>query len=161
MASPRLEQLMVRLQHVRDNLNTILDRVPNGLWEQRIYADGAQWTLRELLIHLMISDHGQNNVLMGIAEGKNIIPDDYDLNRYNSGSVNKRKEVSVEYARQALTESRQRLIDWLSGLDDTVLDKEGRHASMQILSIAQILEVMAQHEEGHTRDIEAMIAQNA
>lgn len=161
MVSVRLEQLMARLQEARNNLNLVLDRVPAGLWEQQIYSDGAQWTLRELLIHLMISDHGQNNVLMGIAEGKNIIPDDYDLNRYNSGSVSKRKEVSLEFARNALTESRQRLIDWLSEIDDSVLDKEGRHASMQILSIAQILDVMAQHEEGHTRDIEAMLAQKA
>lgn len=161
MVSVRLEQLMARLQEARNNLNLVLDRVPAGVWEQQIYSDGAQWTLRELLIHLMISDHGQNNVLMGIAEGKNIIPDDYDLNRYNSGSVSKRKEVSLEFARNALTESRQRLIDWLSEIDDSVLDKEGRHASMQILSIAQILDVMAQHEEGHTRDIEAMLAQKA
>lgn len=161
MASERIQKHLDRLQQAREHLNSVLDRVPEGLWEQQIYSDGAQWTLRQLLIHLALADHGQNNVLMGIAEGKNLIPEDYDLNRYNSGSVNKKKDMTIEEARTGLAQSRARLVEWLNQTDEAVLDNQGRHASLHILSIAQILDVMANHEEGHTTDIEAMIAQNA
>lgn len=161
MASQRIQTHLDRLQAARDHLNAVLDRVPEGLWEQQIYSDGAQWTLRQLLIHLALADHGQNNVVMGIAEDKNLIPEDYDVNRYNSSSVSKRQAMTVEEARAGLAQSRQRLIDWLAQSDEAVLDKEGRHATLKILSIAQILDVMAAHEGAHTADIEAMVAQNA
>jgi hypothetical protein len=39
-----------------------------------------------------------------------------------------------------------------------VLDKTGRHATMQILSLSQILEVMAKHEEAHAKDMMALLA---
>ena len=161
MASERSEKAITRLQQARERLDAVLNRVPADLWERQIYSDGAQWTVRQLLIHLMLADHGQNNVLMGIAEGKNLIPEDYDLNRYNSGSVSKRQAVTVEEARAGLMQSRARLVEWLNQIDDAVLDQKGRHASLQILSIGQILEVMALHEEGHAADIEALVAQNA
>ena len=99
--------------------------------------------------------------IKGVAEGKNLIPEDYDINRYNSSSVGKREAVTVQDARASLAQSHANLLEWVSQLDDSVLDKEGRHAILQTMTVEKMLEVMAQHESGHTRDIEAMIAQNA
>jgi uncharacterized damage-inducible protein DinB len=161
MTSERIESHIARLQDSRKRLNAVLDRVPEGLWEQVIYHDGAQWTLRQLLIHLMVVDAGQNNVTMAVAEGKNLIPEDYDINRFNSSSVGKRKDVTVAEARTALAQSRDSLIAWLNQIDDSVLEKEGRHAILQTMTIDQMLGVIASHEEGHTKDIETMIAQQA
>jgi uncharacterized damage-inducible protein DinB len=161
MASARIEKLIDSLKQSRSQLNAALDRVPEGLWEQQIYDDGAKWTLRQLLIHLMVVDQGQANVIRGVAEGKNLIPEDYDINRYNSSSVGKRQAVTIEEARASLAQSHASLLEWLNQIDDSVLDKEGRHAILQTMTVERMLEVMAQHESGHTRDIEAMIAQNA
>ena len=161
MASERIETIIGRLNQTRERLNAALDRVPQALWEQVIYHDGAQWTLRQLLIHLSVVDQGQANVIKGVAEGKNLIPEDYDINRYNSSSVGKRQAVTVEEARASLAQSRADLIAWLNQIDDSVLDKEGRHAILQIMSVDKMLDVLAGHEEGHTRDIEEMVAQNA
>jgi len=161
MASERIETIIDRLQTSRERLNAVLDRVPESLWEQEIYNDRDKWTLRQLLIHLMVVDQGQANVTRGVAEGKNLIPEDYDLNRYNSTSVGKRQAVTVEEARASLAQSRASLITWLNQIDDSVLDKEGRHAILQTMSVDQMLNVIAGHEEGHTMDIEAMVAQNA
>ena len=161
MASARIEKLIDSLQQSRNYLNSVLDRVPEGLWEQVIYHDGANWTVRQLLIHLMVVDLGQANVVKGVAEGKNLIPEDYDLNRYNSSSVGKRQEMTVEQARESLAQSHASFIEWLNSIDDSVLDKEGRHAILQTMSVERMVNVMAQHESGHAQDIEAMIAQSA
>ena len=161
MASERIDSAIVMLNAAREQLNAALDGVSEGLWEQQIYSEGAQWTLRQLLIHLMLADHGQTNVLMGIAEGKNLIPEDYDINRYNAASVSKRQAVTVEEARDGLAQSRARLIDWLHQIDASVLDKEGRHPTLLIMSIDQILGLMARHEAAHTADIEALMARHA
>jgi len=160
MTSERIEKYTDRLQKSRQRLNAALDGVPAELWEQQIYSDGAQWTLRQLLIHLMLADHGQNTIILGIAEDKNLIPEDYDINRYNSSSVGKRQSVTVDEAREGLAQSRAHLIEWLHQADESVLDKEGRHASLQIMSIMQIFNLMSRHEESHAADIEALIAQS-
>lgn len=157
MPSERIQKYIDRLNKSRARLEDLLDRVPADKWEQRIYSDGAQWTLRQLLIHLMIADRGQNTVVKGIAAGKEVIPPDYDLERFNKRSVEKQAEVSVADARAALKISRAELLDWLNTIDDSVLDIQGRHASMQILTIAQILNVMAGHEDVHGNDIERFL----
>lgn len=157
MAAERFHKYLDRLAASRARLNAVLDAVPADAWERQIYSDGAQWTLRQLLIHLMVSDRGQNNVVMGIAADREVIPPDYDVNRYNQRSVEKQAEVTVEQARAGLVESRQQLLTWIDTADEAILDKQGRHALMQILTIAQIFNVMSRHEEGHANDIEAFI----
>ena len=160
MPSERIQKYLDRLEKARVRLDAVLDSVPAHLWDTRLYSDGAQWTLRQLLIHLMIADKGQNNVLKGVAEGKDVIPADYDLERYNKRSVEKQVEVTVADARAALQTSRADLVNWLSSVDDSALDKQGRHATLQILTLGQMLDVMAMHETAHTNDIERFVTEN-
>ncbi|MCU0514415.1 MAG: DinB family protein [Anaerolineae bacterium] len=155
MVSERIAKHLDRLHKARARLDAALDTLPPEREEERLYSDGAQWTLRQLVIHLMIADRGHNSMIQGIATGQPIIPPDYDLERFNKRSVEKQAAVTLAQARDALRASRQELIDWLHGLeDDAVLDLEGRHASLQIMSISRILNVMAWHEDTHTGDIE-------
>ena len=158
MPSERIKKYTDRLTAARTHLNTVLDQVPADQWDRQIYSDGAQWTLRQLLIHLMLADKGQNNVVMGIAEGREVIPADYDLERYNKRSVEKQADATVDQARASLAASRQQLLDWLNQSDDSILDQQGRHASMQILTVAQIFNVMAGHETSHADDIARFLA---
>jgi hypothetical protein len=153
MPAERIQKYIDRLHTSRAHLNEVLDSVPAEQWDQQIYSDGAQWTVRQLLIHLMAADKGQNNVVMGIADGREVIPADYDLERFNKRSVEKQAEITVEQARTSLAASRQQLLEWLAQVDESALDKQGRHASMHILSVAQILNVIANHEATHADDI--------
>jgi len=151
--SERIHTIKNELVSSRQHLNRILDQVGDR-WDARVYSDGAAWTVRQLLTHLAISDRGQTNVVAGIAEGREVVPADFDLERYNQRSVEKRADMTVEQARAELAASREQLNAWLDNIDDAVLDKQGRHASLQILSIERImLEMMAGHERNHADDI--------
>ena len=61
--------------------------------------------------------------------------------------------MSVDDAIAGLKASRAELLEWLGTIDDATLDKKGRHATLRILSIAEIMDVMAFHEAGHADDI--------
>jgi uncharacterized damage-inducible protein DinB len=150
--SERKQALWRDLSAARDHLNLVLDTVGDR-WETPVYSEGAAWNVRQLVVHLMVADQGNNNQVMGIAEGREVIPADFDLERYNRRSVEKRAEVTVEAARAALAESRAALGAWLELLDEAKLDREGRHGTMQMLTVAQILALMASHERGHADDI--------
>jgi hypothetical protein len=109
--------------------------------------------VRQLLIHLAISDKGLNNQVMGIAEGREVIPADFDIDRYNKRLVEKQAEMSPEQARASLAESRAALLAWLDTVDSAALERSGRHASLKIMTVREILEAMIAHERDHARDI--------
>lgn len=151
--SERIQNIKNELDASRRHLDTILDQVGNR-WDTQVYSNGAAWTVGQLLTHLAISDKGQTNVVAGIAEGREVVPADFDLDRYNQRSVEKRADLTVEQARSELAVSRQQLNAWLDTIDDATLDKKGRHASLQILPIERILtDMMAGHERAHADDI--------
>jgi hypothetical protein len=161
MPSERVQQHLDRLEKMRAKLDTILDTVPEHLWDTKLYSDGAQWTLRQLVIHLMISDRGQNSIVKGVVGGKEVIPADYDLERFNKSSVQKQAETSVPDARASLKVTRADLVNWLKDVEDEALDKQGRHATLKVLTVGQMLNVMAMHESAHADDIERFVKENA
>ncbi len=155
--TPRLEQLQQKLIASNAYVNNVLDAVGDR-WDTQIYSDGAAWTARQLLVHLALSNQGLNNQVMGIAEGREVIPADFDIQRYNKRSVEKRADMTIEEARAALNEARTALFNWMAAVDDSVLPREGRHASLQIMSVDAILDLIADHERAHADDIARVLA---
>ncbi|MGQ9908734.1 MAG: DinB family protein [Candidatus Flexifilum sp.] len=147
-----VETIKTGLNEARDQLNRVLDGVGDR-WDAQVYSDGAAWNVRQLLIHLAISDKGLNNQVMGIAEGREVIPADFDIDRYNKRSVDKQAEMTPEQARASLAESRAALLAWLDTVDSAALERSGRHASLKIMTVREILEAMIAHERDHARDI--------
>lgn len=155
--SDRLEKHKEELAASRSALMDALERIGER-GDEQIYSDGAQWTLRQLAIHLAIADAGHNQMIYHYAEGKEFIPADYDLERYNKRSVEKSAEMTLEQAVAGLKKSRQELLTWFDAqADDGFLDQKGRHPSMKMLTNSEILRVMVWHERSHTKDILTML----
>jgi hypothetical protein len=155
MASiPALKQ---ELADARGYLDAVLDQVGDR-WDTQVYSEGAAWTARQLLIHLAITDQGQSNTVTGIAAGSDPVPADFDLERYNRRSIEKRGEMTSEQARQQLNDTRAAFNAWLDTIDEAILQKRGRHATLNVYSIAEFLQVMAEHERTHAGDIARVLA---
>jgi DinB family protein len=150
--SQRIQQIKADLADGRARLNYVFDHVGDR-WNTSVYSDGAAWNVHQLATHLMITDKGHNNTVIGIAKGEEIIPADFDLERYNRRSVEKRGDVPIAEIRAALTTTAAERDAWLDTIDDAILDKRGRHGSMHILSIEEILKVVANHDRDHANDI--------
>ncbi len=151
--SERIESLVQRLKTARTKLIERLGKIGNRS-EEQVYSEGAQWTLRQLAIHLMLADKGHIAMVQGIATGDEIIPPDYDLERFNARSVQKNADVTVDQVIMSLQHTHQEMLDWLHSAEDSVLDKEGLHASLRVMSIEQIFKVVAWHDGFHGDDIE-------
>ena len=120
----RIQELKAALAESRQHLNHVLDQVGER-WDTQVYTEGAAWTVRQLAIHLMISDKGQTNTIMGIARGEDPVPADFDLERYNRRSVEKRADTSIADMRASLATSFAEREAWLDMLDDTALENRG------------------------------------
>jgi hypothetical protein len=150
--SERIERIKRDLADGRARLNHVLDNVGDR-WDTPVYSDGAAWTVRQLGIHLVVTDRGHNNMVQAITRGENTIPEDFDLDRFNKRSVEKRAEMTPEEIRAGLKATEAERNAWLDTIDDAALDKEGRHGSMRILTVEGILGVVASHDRDHANDI--------
>jgi hypothetical protein len=152
-----IQTLKLELAEARAHLNRVLDAVGDR-WDTQIYADKAAWTAGQLLTHLAISDQGQSNTVMAVAKGEELVPADFDIDRYNKRSVEKRAEMTPAEARKMLDDTRASFNDWLDHQDEATLDLTGRHGSLNVYSIAEFLQVMAAHERAHADDIARVLA---
>lgn len=145
-------EIKEKLNSSRDTLNSVLDAA-DGRWDAQVYSDGLQWNVRDLLAHLADAEKGHLYQVMNIAEGKDVIPEDFDIERYNKSTTQKNAQKSAEQCRQELAETREKLLAWLDNLDEEKLDRIGRHASLRVMPVRDILRIVALHEQGHAKDI--------
>lgn len=150
--SERIENLVQRLKESRAYWDAVISQVEDR-WETQVYSDGIGWTVRQLVNHVADADRGHNLQVMNIAEGKDLVPADFDLERYNKRITEKTAEKSPQQSLQEMNDQRQQLYDWLYAIDESVLDKTGRHATLNIFSIEQFLKILSNHEREHAQDI--------
>jgi hypothetical protein len=155
--SERIAKHKQRLTETRQKLVDALQRIGER-GDEQIYSDGAQWTLRQLAIHLALADKGHNQMVYRYSRGEPFIPDDYDIDRYNRSSVSKHATMTVADALASLAESRAAFLAWLDEQeDDSFLEMRGRHPARNVVSVDSIIKIMALHEAGHTKDIVIML----
>jgi hypothetical protein len=148
----RIDKLKTRLIESRDILNKVLDQV-DGRWDVQVYSDGSAWTVGQLVKHLVDAHRGNFRQAAGIAEGQEIIPADFDIDRYNASMTRKTAEKTIETALEELRESHENLLAWVDTLDDERLEKQGRHATLSIMSVHDIIRIIGLHERDHAADI--------
>ncbi len=150
--SDRINDVIEKLKESRAYWDAVVDQVGDR-WDSQVYSDGLGWTVRQLVNHVADADRAHNNMVMNIAEGKDVISPDFDIERYNKRITEKTTEKSAEQSLSEMNTQRQALYDWLYALDADKLDVKGRHATLQILTIEQILGVLSNHERNHAQDI--------
>jgi hypothetical protein len=150
--SERKEKLKRKLSEARAYLNNVLDQVGDR-WEMQVHSQEGGWTVRQLVNHIATADRGHNNMVMGIAEGVEVVPADFELERYNRRTTEKTVEKPAELSRNELAQQREQLLQWLDTLDEDKLDREGRHGTLRIMSVEDIMRTMAIHERDHANEI--------
>ena len=151
MASEK-ELLRHKLIDSRAFLDRVLDQVGER-WETQVYSDGAAWNVLQLVRHLADADRGQTKTVMAVARGEDPIPPDFDIERDNRRMTGTQADRTADQAREQRRSARDSLLAWLDGLDEAALARQGRHASLQVFSVAQFLKIMALHERTHAQDI--------
>jgi len=72
---------------------------------------------------------------------------------YNTRQVAKKKGAAVAELAYSLAASREKLLLFLDELPDASLDIRGWHASGREVTVAEMLQILAGHEESHAADI--------
>jgi hypothetical protein len=132
----------------------IFRRVSPAQWEQPVPSDeGANWKARDVLAHVAVSEGGQLAVIQRVLAGEGGVPTDFELNRYNRRSVQKQAERSVDDLIATIGRDHAQVLAILAEVSDADLDKTGRHARGDVLTVERFLHRITEHRRQHAEEL--------
>ena len=152
--SDRKDKLRQTIQADDAASMAIFKKLSPEQWNQPVPSDeGAEWKARDVLTHVAISEGGQLSVIRRVLAGQGGVPTDFDLNRYNRRSVQKQAERPVEEMLAGIEQEHAQALALLDSLSDADLDKTGRHARGDTLTVEQFLHRITEHRRQHAQEL--------
>lgn len=124
----------------------------------QIYADGAQWSTRDILEHLVISEQEMQRLRAQIIEIEVGAPDGFDIDAYNLNETGRFAALSIEELLALFANTRQNTALDARRMNETQLARRGRHPAMGDSSIEDIFKIIYLHNTMHIRDIRKRVA---
>jgi hypothetical protein len=138
---------------VRRELMALLRSLSEGDWDTAVYADDNEWSITDLLRHVVNAEKGMTGLISQFQAGNNPVPADFDRERYNQSIVRKSKDKSSANLMAELEENHAHFLQVLEGIEDGDWQKNGRHASLRIMSIEEVCHLIPDHEADHLQQI--------
>lgn len=147
--------IMEKLAATRADLVKVARELDWDSWTHPVYGHGGEkeWSAMDLLRHLVWAEGGMLRLMRQIRAGEEGAPADFDLDRYNAAGVNKLKDEMPADLLLRLEKNRNELLAFVESLEEGDWEKKGRHGSLRIMSIQEILERIADHEAQHLADL--------
>lgn len=147
------QSLVERLRVEGEKTAGIFRRLEEKEWEKVLYADGEQWTVRQLLAHFITAEAGIEDLIRHICQGGSGVPVDFDIDHYNSRQVAKHVHTQPETLIAMFSEQRDRTAALVSGLTEDDLQRIGRHPFLGPASVLDIIKLIYRHNQIHQRDL--------
>jgi hypothetical protein len=122
-------------------------------WECRIYSEGSQWTVRQILCHFVSAENGFLLLAQDILKGGAGAPEDMDIDVFNEAEVGAMAQRRPGDLLAEFQELRTQTIELVSGMREEEFDREGRHPFFGRSSLEKLLKLVYRHNMLHLRDV--------
>lgn len=145
--------ISAKLAEARNDLNGVLRNLDDSNWAIEVYSEGETWTVLDILRHLTAAERDMTLLIERIRQGSGGVPPDFDLKRWNSRSIEKAEAKAPADLQAEMLENRAYLLSMIESIEPKEWEMKGRHGSLRIMSVEEILLLIADHEVRHTADI--------
>lgn len=142
-----------KLTDVRQDLLELIAQFKEEDWGTIVYSEGKEWTVADVLRHISNAEASMTRLCEVIRDGGEGVSEDFDLDRWNNRVVEKAQSKTPSTIVDEMVRNRIELFGFVEALQPEDWSKSGRHGSMKIMTIEQILNRIADHEVEHTEDI--------
>ncbi|GAB4417146.1 MAG: hypothetical protein Kow00106_12930 [Anaerolineae bacterium] len=150
-----MQPLLDRLNKSRARLLAIVESLTEDDLDRPAAGD---WTIRQVLSHLVASEEDHRQVIEVIVQGETErLPREFALDAHNARRLEKLGRLERDALLAALAEQRAQTVELLESLDEAALARRGPHPALGEMSAADIFRIIAMHEGRHLRDIEAAL----
>lgn len=122
-------------------------------WRVQVYADGPGWDVHHVLAHFVSAEESYLYFLRREAAGGEGIPEDFDIDHFNAVEVAKLAKLPQEALLERYESARAQTVAFVLKLDDSDMDRIGRHPFFGFERVEKILKLMYRHNMIHERDV--------
>ncbi len=136
----------------------ILNDLTEPEWDKPVPSDeGFDWKARDVLAHLAVSEGGQLGQLTRCVAGEMTVPDDFDLARFNRRSVQKQADKPVSALLADIERGHAEVLKTLQAVSEADLDKSGRHARGDVITVEQFFVRITEHRREHAEQLQRAV----
>ena len=154
----RVNDLVVRLTKGAGKTAQILGSLSDGQWQTALYTEPMAWTARDMAAHFLSSEVALLQVMQDVASGGPGAPENFDYDAFNSEEQIRLGGPSPSCLLTDLAEARAATIAWVSKLDDSDLDRHGRHPALGDVTLEVFINAIYGHQLMHMRDLQRLLA---
>ena len=148
-----------KLKHEGEMIVEYFEGLSDEQWLLEIYTEDTVWTIRNILAHLMTSERAFVKLFESIRQGGIGVTDEFVIDRYNARQQEKTKEFGTQELLKRFKSIREEMIVWVSEIDDSDLEKTGRHPFLGQTTLREMIKMVYLHNQIHYRDIKKALNQ--
>lgn len=152
MTTPRIAELVAKLEKGRQKTFEFFSALTLEEWEKTVYAEPT-WKVRHLLAHFVSAEQHLLALAQDVANGGPGAAPDLDTNRFNAGEQNRLEGQSPASLLDSLDQARRQTIGWVSALEESQLEKVGRHPALGEVTVETMILSIYGHQLLHMRDL--------
>lgn len=150
-------ELAEKLRSEGQKFINIFSALTNEQWNAEVYTEGTTWTVRNVLSHFVTSERGLVKLFEQIRQGGAGAAEDFSIDRYNETQQQKTKEFTPAELLEQYKSVRANSVAWVSGLQESELEIQGRHPFLQVTTIREMVKMLYLHNQIHYRDLKKVL----
>lgn len=148
-----ITELAEKLKSEGQKFIDIFSALTEEQWNAEVYTEGTTWTIRNVLSHFVTSERGLVKLFEQIRQGGAGVADDFSIDRFNESQQQKTKELTPAELLEQYKSVRENSVTWVSGLQESELEIQGRHPFLGMTSIREMVKMLYLHNQIHYRDL--------
>jgi hypothetical protein len=152
-----IAELAEKLRLEGEKFVSIFSGLADEQWDQEVYTEGTTWTIRNILSHFVTSERGLIKLFEQIRQGGAGAADDFSIDRYNAAMQTLTKATAPQALLEQYREVRAEAIAWVSGLQESELELQGRHPFLGMTAIRDMIKMLYIHNLDHYRDMKKVL----
>lgn len=148
-----IDELADKLKSEGGKFYVIFAGLADDQWQLDVYTEGETWTIRNVLAHLVTSEHGLVKLFERIRTTGEGAAEDFSIDRYNAAQQERTKELPPRELLEQYKEVRSTSVAWVAGLKEEELEIQGRHPFLGMCAIRDMIKMLYIHNQNHYRDL--------
>ena len=148
-----INELADKLKSEGEKFYAIFAGLTDEQWQTEVYTEDQTWTIRNVLAHFVTSERGLVKLFERIRVGGEGAADDFSIDRYNAAQQEKTKGLPPQELLEQYKEVRSDSVAWTLSLEESDLEKQGRHPFLEITNLREMIKMLYLHNIIHYRDM--------
>lgn len=157
--SKQRDLIVKRLTSEGESVFEFFQELSEADWERRIYTEGSQWTVRQVLCHFVSAEDGFSRLARNILDGGEGAPEDMQIDEFNEREVGVMGNRTPADLLPEFRRLRAEIIELVRGMEEADFKREGRHPFFGRWSMEKMLKLIYRHNMMHVRDVKRVLAE--